>query len=63
MKLIIKKEKGVMFGKPRAIEPENTNKILDDYINHKISNIKATKMLGISRATFFRLVRERKEKY
>lgn len=55
------KEKGVKFGRPRAITPSNTNEILDEYINHKITNTKATKMLGISRGTFFRLVRERKK--
>ncbi len=51
----IAKEKGVKFGRPRAIIPNNTIEVLDDYINHKISNTKATKMLGISRGTFFRL--------
>lgn len=50
------------MGNPKAITPENTNEILDDYINHKTSNTKATKLLGISRETFFRLVREIKEK-
>lgn len=55
------KEKGVKFGRPRAVTPENTNEILDAYINHKISNTKATKLLGISRGTFFRLVREKKQ--
>lgn len=56
----IAKEKGVRFGRPKAIVPENTNEILADYINHKISNTKATKMLGISRNTFFKLVKEKK---
>lgn len=37
------------MGNPKAITPENTNEILDDYINHKTSNTKATKLLGISR--------------
>ncbi len=58
----IAKEKGVKFGRPKAITPDNTNEILDNYINHKISNTIATKMLGISKGTFFRLVKERKEK-
>lgn len=57
------KEKGVKFGRPRAITPDNTTDILDDYINHKISNTKASKMIGVSRGTFFRLVKERKEKF
>lgn len=57
----IAKEKGVKFGRPRAITPPNTNEILDNYINHKISDAEATKLLKISRGTFFRLVKERKE--
>lgn len=56
----IAKEKGVKFGRPKVITPPNTNEILDDYINHKLTNIVATKLLGISRGTFFRLVKERK---
>lgn len=56
----IAKEKGVKFGRPKVITPTNTNEILDDYINHKLTNIVATKLLGISRGTFFRLVKERK---
>ena len=56
----IAKEKGVKFGRPKVITPPNTNEILDDYINHKLTNIVATKLLGISKGTFFRLVKERK---
>lgn len=57
----IAKEKGVKFGRPRAITPHNTNEILDNYISHKISDTEATKLLKVSRGTFFRLVKERKE--
>ena len=32
----------------------------DKYINHKITNTDATKLIGVSRCTFFRLVKERK---
>lgn len=56
----IAKEKGVKFGRPKAVTPPNTNEILDKYINHEINNIQAASILGISRGTFFRLVRERK---
>ena len=58
----IAKEKGVKFGRPKVVTPNNTDEILDDYINHKITNTEAASMLGISRGTFFRLVKERKEK-
>lgn len=56
----IAKEKGVKFGRPKAILPPNTNDILDKYINKEINNIEAAKLIGISRGTFFRLIKERK---
>lgn len=56
----IAKEKGVKFGRPKAILPPNTNDILDKYINKEINNIEAAELIGISRGTFFRLIKERK---
>ena len=56
----IAKEKGVKFGRPRAILPSNIDDILDKYINEEITNIEAAKLLRISRGTFFRLVKEKK---
>ncbi len=56
----IAKEKGVKFGRPKAILPPNTNDILDKYINRQITNIEAAQLIGVSRGTFFRLVKERK---
>lgn len=56
----IAKEKGVKFGRPKATLPPNTINILDKYINRKLTNIEATKLIGVSRGTFFRLVKERK---
>ena len=56
----IAKEKGVKFGRPRVVLPANTDDILDKYINNEITNTEAASLIGISRGTFFRLVRERK---
>ena len=56
----IAKEKGVKFGRPKAILPPNTIDILDKYINKELTNILAAKLIGVSRGTFFRLVKERK---
>ena len=56
----IAKEKGVRFGRPKAVTPPNTNEILDKYINHEITNIDAAELIDVSRGTFFRLVKERK---
>ena len=56
----IAKEKGVKFGRPKATLPPNAINILDKYINRKLTNIEVTKLIGVSRGTFFRLVKERK---
>lgn len=56
----IAKEKCVKFGRPKAILPHNTHEILDKYINKELNNIEAAKLIGVSRGTFFRLVKERK---
>ena len=56
----IAKEKGVKFGRPKATLPPNTSDILDKYINKELTNIIATQLIGVSRGTFFRLVKDRK---
>ncbi len=56
----IAKEKGVKFGRPKVVTPPNTNELLDKYINHEITNTEAAAIIGVSRGTFFRLVKERK---
>ena len=55
------KEKGVKFGRPKAVTPTNTDEILDKYINHKITNTEAATLIGVSRGTFFRLAKARRE--
>lgn len=54
----IAKEKGIKFGRPRTVIPPNTNNILKQYIEHEISNTKAASIIGVSRGTFFKLVKE-----
>ena len=56
----IAKEKGVKFGRPKSVLPPNTDDILDKYKNKKLTNIEAANLLGVSRGTFFRLLKERK---
>ena len=56
----IAKEKGVKFGRPKAILPPNTNDVLDKYINKEINNMETAKLIRVSRETLFRLVKERK---
>lgn len=54
----IAKEKGVRFGRPPKILPPNTDSIISKYINKEITNIEATKQIGISKGTFFRLLKK-----
>lgn len=54
----IANEKGVRFGRPNTVLPPNVNDILNKYINHKLTNTEAASIIGVSRGTFFRLVRE-----
>ena len=56
----IAKEKGVKFGRPKLILPPNTDEVIDKYINHEITNTEASNILNVSRGTFFRLVKERR---
>ena len=54
----IAKEKGVKFGKPKALLPPNTNEIINKYLKHEINNIEAARLIGVSRGTFFRLIKK-----
>ena len=56
----IAKEKGIKVGRPKSIVPSNVNEILDKYLNNDLTNIEATKIIGVSRGIFFRLVKKRK---
>lgn len=58
----IAKEKGVKFGRPKVVLPPNTNEIIKKYINKEITNVEAAKIIGVSRGTFFRVVRDYKNK-
>lgn len=58
----IAKEKGVKFGRPKITLPSNISEIIHKYINKEITNIEASKIIGVSRGTFFRLVKDYKNK-
>lgn len=57
----IAKEKGIKFGRPKKELPPNTNEILNKYFNKEIRNIEASRLIGVSKGTFFRFVKENKE--
>ena len=51
------KLKGIHMGRPPIILPNNFNEIADKYINKKISNTIAAKILKMSRGTFLKYVK------
>ena len=56
----IAKEKGIKFGRPKKILPNNTNNIINKYILHQINYTTAVNILNVSRSTFFKIVKEYK---
>ena len=53
----IAKEKGVKFGRPKVKLPNNKDEIIEKYKRKEITNKEASKILGISRGTFFRILK------
>ena len=53
----IAKEKGVKFGRPKVKLPDNKDEIIEKYKRKEITNKEASKILGISRGTFFRILK------
>lgn len=53
------KERGVKFGRPRAKMPENFDEVVQRYVDNEITNLEATELLGISRGTFFKILKSR----
>lgn len=52
------KARGVKFGSPRITLPPNYETIARQYLNKEITNKKACKILGMTRASFFRYFKE-----
>lgn len=48
------KLRGVKFGRPKVKVPSNFKEIAFEYLNGKITGLKACEILGLSRATFCR---------
>ena len=59
----IAKEKGIKFGRHKVVLTPNTNEIIEQYINKELTNDQPAKIIGVSRGTFFRIVKIFKENY
>ena len=55
------KARGVKFGRPRIILPDNFEEISKKYNCHKITSTQACKILKISRGSFFRYLAKEKK--
>lgn len=51
------KKRGVQFGRPKVKVPKEFKEVAQRYLNHEITNIQACEILGLSRGTFFRLLK------
>ncbi len=52
------KNRGIKFGRPRIVLPENYEIIAKQYKDKKITNKMACELLGMTRGTFFRYLKE-----
>ncbi len=55
------KERGVIFGRPNAALPTNFDDILAAYLRREIHGNEALEKAGVSRATFYRRVKESRQ--
>ncbi len=56
------KDRGVKFGRPEVVVPENFEETVKAWEMHKISTNEAVERCGISRSTFYRRVKEYRNK-
>ncbi len=52
------KARGVKFGRPRITLPSNFEIVARQYLNNEITNKKACEILGMTRGSFFRYMKE-----
>lgn len=57
----IAKEKGVVFGRPKLILPNNYNKVVKLFLDRKISIDEALQMTNMSRSTFYKYMKLKKQ--
>lgn len=58
--IIAAKEKGVKFGRPESVLPDNFSEIIKDWENKKLTTAEAVQKCNTSRSTFYRKVRKYK---
>lgn len=56
------KARGVRFGRPEIIPPDNFEQLIDDWQNKKISMAEVLRISKMSQSTFYRNLKKRKNK-
>ena len=56
------KKRGVKFGRPRVQNPDNWSKVYSEWRSGMITATKAMEMTGLKRNSFYRMVKEEKER-
>ena len=56
-----KKNPDIKFGRPRAEKPDNWDAVIARWNNKEITAVKAMEELNLTKATFYKLVKEEKE--
>ena len=52
------KARGVKFGRPRIVLPNNFEIVAKQYLKKEITNKKACEILSMTRGSFFRYIKE-----
>lgn len=56
------RKRGVKFGRPRIKNPDNWSEVYADWKSGKITAVKAMKMTGLKRNSFYRMAKEERER-
>lgn len=56
--IAVARKKGIRFGRPKIIPPQNFNQNIKDWREGKITAVEAMRRLGLKHGTFYKLVRE-----
>ena len=55
--ILLAKQKGIQFGRPKIQISNDINYIMQRYRNKEIKNYEAAELIGVSRSTFFRMLK------
>ena len=57
--IVIAKAKGIRFGRPSVVVPDNYEFVLNEWKEGKIKAIEAMKLMNVKKTTFYKMVRKK----